>query len=61
MEHFSDQCWASFESLRYRVRSICQSADADELASIDAEMIELRELTCTSLRAFEDGVRPSLP
>lgn len=56
MDHISEQCWARIESVRYRLKSICSGADEAEVASLDAEIIELRELIWMSLRAAEDDV-----
>ncbi len=53
MEPISEQCWTSFEGLRHRVKALCRSADEDEMASVDAEMVALRELVVTSLKARE--------
>lgn len=55
MDSVSDQCWARIESLRYRVKSICHEADPDEFQSVDAELIELREVMCSALKAFENN------
>ncbi|MEA1070913.1 hypothetical protein [Sphingomonas sp. LY160] len=54
MDSVSDQCWARIESLRYRMKSICHEADPDEIESVDAELIELREVMCGALKAFEN-------
>ncbi len=59
MEHISEQCWTRIESLRHRLRSICREADRDELASIDAEMVELREVVFTALGGREEGAPTS--
>lgn len=59
MEHISEQCWARIESLRHRVKSVCREADKDELASIDAELVELREIVFTSFQAREAGAASS--
>lgn len=50
MQHISDDCWTRIESLRHRVKSICIGADKDELASVDAELVELREIVFSSLQ-----------
>lgn len=55
LEHISEQCWTRIESLRHRVKSICRGAHEDELKSIDAEMVELREIVFTSLKAREEA------
>jgi hypothetical protein len=59
MEPISEQCWTSFEGIRHRVKSICRNADGDELASVDAEIVALRELVFNSLRAHEREARIS--
>jgi hypothetical protein len=50
VEHISEQFWARIEGLRHRVRPICIEAHKDELASLDAEMIEIRELVFAALQ-----------
>ncbi len=61
MEHISEQCWAMIEGLRHRVKSICIGADKDEFASIDAEMVELREIVFTSLKGSEHATPTMAP
>ena len=58
MDSVTEQCWARIESLRYRVKSICHEADPDEVQSVDAELIELRDMMCGALEAFESGRSP---
>lgn len=59
MEDISEQCWARIESLRYRIKSICITADEAERASLDAEMIELRDIVWEALRPREGGASTS--
>jgi hypothetical protein len=54
MEHIAEQCWTRIESIRHRVRAVCGGADKDELASVDAELVELREFVFASLRARKE-------
>jgi hypothetical protein len=55
MEHVSDQCWARLEAVRHRMKSICNASDRAELASLDAEIVEVRDFVFTSLRSSEDA------
>jgi hypothetical protein len=56
MEQVSEQCWARLEAVRHRMKSICNASDRAELASLDAEIVEVRDFVCTSLRAVEDAL-----
>jgi hypothetical protein len=58
MDDVSEQCWARIESLRYRIKSICVAADEAERASLDAEIIELRDIVWEALRPRNEGASP---
>ncbi len=59
MQHISDECWARIEALRQRVKSVCTGEAEAEHASIDAEMIELREIVWAALKPVnQTGARP---
>lgn len=49
MGNVSEECWVRIESLRYRIKSI-GGVDRQELASIDAEMVELRDYVCNACK-----------
>jgi len=55
MENISEECWARIESLRHRIRPIGIAGDKVELASIDAEIIELRDFVWRALQPPADG------
>ena len=59
MESISERCWTNIEGLRHRIKSICRNVDEDELASVDAEIVALRELVYTSLKAREKEAQTS--
>lgn len=59
MEHISEQCWARIESIRYRIKSIRVALDEAERASLDAELIELRDIVWEALRPREEGASTS--
>lgn len=59
MTDISEQCWARIDSLRFRVKSVCNAADPAELRSIDAEMVELKEMVCSHLDAQARRESPS--
>lgn len=54
MENVSEECWVRIESLRYRIKSI-GGADRGELASIDTEVIELRDFVCNACKTPPEG------
>lgn len=45
----SEECWGRIEGLRQRVKDVCHGAEKDEHASIDAELIDLRDFVLTAL------------
>jgi hypothetical protein len=51
MDNVAERCWAQLEGLRHRVRSVCNRSDPQELSSIDAELIEVRDLVWRSLQS----------
>jgi len=54
MENISEQCWVRIESIRARIKSVGRAGDEGEFASIDAEMIELRDFVSTAFRPSGD-------
>ena len=54
MENISEQCWVRIESIRSRIKSVGRAGDDGEFASIDAEMIELRDFVSTALQPSGD-------
>jgi len=50
MDDAAERCWAQLEGVRSRMHSICKHADPKELSSIDAEIVEVRDLVWRSLR-----------
>ncbi len=60
MQHISEECWGRIEALRQRVKSVCTGEAVGEHASIDAEMIELREIVWAALKPLNEvGSPPS--
>jgi hypothetical protein len=51
MDNVAERCWAQLEGLRHRVHSVCNRSDPQELSSIDAELIEVRDLVWRSLQS----------
>jgi hypothetical protein len=47
----AEEFWGEMEGLRHRIRSICRERNPEEHASIDAEMINLRERVWAALSA----------
>ncbi len=60
MESVAEQCWTTIEGLRHRVKSLCRTADEGELASVDAEMVALREFVFAALKAQEEGHKAAI-
>ena len=59
MEDVSEQCSARIESVRYRIKFIRVALDEAERASLDAELIELRDIVWEALRPREEGASTS--